>query len=113
MLNEKVTHISLGEGVIVESINNEKIYVKFNNSDENKVFKYPDAFEHFLKFNDSTLQEKADFDVDEKHKKDALKKEEARAEFERKFEQDMKEKMILEKSTRKQTRKRTTTKRHA
>ena len=110
MLNEKVKHIALGEGTIIDFNEGKKISVRFNNSEETKTFKYPDAFEKFLEFINPEMQEKALEDLQKKNEEERLAKEKTREEFEKKFEEDLKEKLILEKDSRRQSRKKSTSK---
>lgn len=110
MLNEKVKHIALGEGIIIDSNEGKRISVRFDNSEEIKIFKYPDAFEKFLKFIEPEKQNKALEDLQKKNEEERLAKEKAREEFERKFEEELKEKLIQEKDSRRQSRKKATSK---
>ncbi|MBL4937601.1 hypothetical protein JK636_17945 [Clostridium sp. YIM B02515] len=48
LINEKVEHISYGLGVVIEE-EATKILVQFTDDIGNKAFKYPEAFEKFLK----------------------------------------------------------------
>lgn len=48
LVNESVEHVIFGSGVITE-VNDNKIWVKFQDGIGIKVFLYPDVFEKFLK----------------------------------------------------------------
>lgn len=48
LINEKVEHISFGLGIITEE-ESTKILVQFTDDIGNKAFRYPEAFEKFLK----------------------------------------------------------------
>lgn len=52
--NQCVTHISLGAGKVVNQ-DDGYITVRFNNDD--KIFVYPSAFDHFLTADNAELQE--------------------------------------------------------
>lgn len=110
MLNEKVKHIALGEGIVIDFNEGKKVSVRFDNSEESKTFKYPDAFEKFLKFVNPEMQQKALDDLQKKNEEEREAKEKAREEFEKNFEENLKEKLILEKDSRRQSRKKSTSK---
>lgn len=62
LLSEKIKHIKFGFGLIagVEGdVGEEKIIVEFDELAEKKKFEYPDAFEYFVKFEKTSLQENA------------------------------------------------------
>lgn len=69
LVKQIVNHASFGQGTIVD-YSKGRITVAFG-SDE-KVFQYPAAFEKFLKFNDSKLQECALADLKKKKEAEAL-----------------------------------------
>lgn len=56
MLNERVEHNTFGIGVITE-VNDNKIWVEFQDSIGTKIFLFPDAFEKFLKAENPTVEE--------------------------------------------------------
>ena len=56
IVNEKVEHISFGEGVITEVVDN-KVLVEFGDNIGIKMFIYPDAFEKFLKAINPTVED--------------------------------------------------------
>ena len=56
MLNAVVVHCKYGKGMI-EKVDDNHLTVKFDSISENKIFTYPDAFERFLKFEATDLQE--------------------------------------------------------
>lgn len=56
LLNEKVEHSTFGCGVIAE-VNDNKIWVQFQDSIGTKIFVYPDVFEKFLKAENKEVEE--------------------------------------------------------
>ena len=48
LIKEKVNHISFGQGIILD-VKADKVYVSFHSQEDTKAFKYPEAFENFLK----------------------------------------------------------------
>lgn len=56
IVNEKVEHIKFGLGIITEA-EDCKIWVRFQNEIEEKLFLYPEVFENFLKAVNSTVKE--------------------------------------------------------
>lgn len=69
MTNEKITHTIFGKGTVL-SIEDNYMKVLFDNSKYGeKVFVYPNSFEHFLSFDNSTLQEQTSEALKLKQKK--------------------------------------------
>lgn len=101
LLNEKVIHIKFATGIIVDIAEDEKIIVKFNELAETIKFQYPDAFECFLKFENTLLQESAINQLQDKKVIIAKQKEERRLEFNKQYENYRKEEKKLTKKTRK------------
>lgn len=56
LVNEKVKHISFGDGVITEE-KDCKIWVQFQEEIGSKIFIYPDAFEKFLRAEDPEVED--------------------------------------------------------
>ena len=69
-IGERVTHKAFGSGVI-KNIENDRVIIEFTS--EEKTFKFPDAFETFVKFEDTDKQEavKAIIDINKKLKEEA------------------------------------------
>ncbi|MDR0862191.1 MAG: hypothetical protein LBN30_05390 [Oscillospiraceae bacterium] len=61
-INEKISHRQFGDGVITEQVE-AMITVQFDAHTEVKKFVYPAAFSTFLKFCDSSVQEKFDAEM--------------------------------------------------
>ena len=59
MKNESVKHVKYGAGR-VEELDQNHMVVLFEGETGRKVFPYPDAFEHFLRFDNPILQERAE-----------------------------------------------------
>ncbi len=55
LIKEKVEHISFGEGIILE-VKDDKVYVGFQNQENTKAFKFPEAFEKYLKVQNPVLE---------------------------------------------------------
>ena len=87
LLNEKANHIKFGTGVI-KSYENGIIRIQFGEEFGEKAFLYPTAFEHFLKFNNSLLDET----VQDELKQIVPEKERQRREAEQLKEDDRREK---------------------
>ena len=104
LINEKVTHIKFGHGIIA-AVNEDHLTIQFDSSEAEKIFKYPDAFEKFIVFSKSSLQEKAMQLLDEvkaeKEAQGAAKK----LEYERFIEELRKERSVKPKKQRKVTNK--------
>ena len=100
MLNEKVENRKYGVGTIVDIIDN-KITVRFEGLEEGKIFKYPDAFDGFLKFENKTLEEKALKDIKDKKNILAIEKAEKMLTDAREDEEKRKEKLEIAKEKRK------------
>ena len=99
MLNEKVKNIKYGVGTIVGTDDN-KITVKFEEVIEEKIFKYPEAFEGFLKFENNILEEKALEDLKEKNERLAIEKREKRLKDAKEYQVRRKEKLEMAKLKR-------------
>ncbi|MDF2672480.1 MAG: hypothetical protein K0R09_745 [Clostridiales bacterium] len=100
LVNERVEHISFGEGVIIE-VDDNKICVRFEENIGTKIFIYPDAFEKFLKAADKTVENKV---MEEFHKKqEQIEQELERIEKEREAAK-LEEKAKLELTKKKPTR---------
>jgi hypothetical protein len=94
IVNESVEHVIFGSGVITE-VNDNKIWVKFQDAIGIKVFLYPDEFEKFLKalnpsVEDNVLeewhrkQEQIELDLERKEKEcEAAELEEKKAKLQR------------------------------
>lgn len=81
MLNEVVSHVKFGRGTVVKNQENH-IVVAFDNSGEEKVFRYPDAFERFLAFQNQSLQQEAQAKLLEQKEAQAILLEQKRQQFE-------------------------------
>ena len=103
MLNEKVENKKYGVGTIVDIIDN-KITVRFEGLEEEKIFKYPDAFDGFLKFENKTLEEKSLKDIKDKKNTLAIEKAEKMLTDAREDEEKRKEKLEIAKEKRKATK---------
>ena len=69
MTNEKITHTIFGKGTVL-SIEDNYMKILFDNSKYGeKVFVYPNSFEHFLSFDNSILQEQTSEALKLKQKK--------------------------------------------
>ncbi|MBU3142387.1 hypothetical protein [Clostridium sp. CF012] len=90
IVNERVEHIIFGFGVITE-IENNKIWVQFQDNIGRKVFLYPEAFEKFLKAVNSAVESNA---LEECHRKQEQIEEE-RKEKERVVAEEKEEKVKL------------------
>lgn len=74
MMDKIVTHVKYGTGRIVE-VDGSHISVVFEEMEGRKIFRYPDAFEKFLNFEDPVLQRSAEAAAIElNHKKMAEEK---------------------------------------
>jgi hypothetical protein len=67
IVNERVEHTIFGFGVITK-VENNKIWVQFQEDIGSKVFLYPEAFEKFLKAVDATVESNI---LEEFHRKQA------------------------------------------
>ena len=99
MLNEKVKNIKYGVGTIVGTDDN-KITVKFEEVIEEKIFKYPDAFEGFLNFENNILEEKVLEDLRAKNERLAIEKREKMIRNAKEDEERKKEKLEMAKLKR-------------
>lgn len=68
LINENVEHITFGKGLIIEEETG-KITVEFHNQVGNKRFQFPDAFEQYLRFEESSLQEESLFMIESRRQK--------------------------------------------
>jgi hypothetical protein len=82
LLNEEVTHIKFGNGVIL-STENRIIRIQFHDLNQQKTFIYPDAFERFLKFQNPALDKKVKQELKIKNAQIALEMEKDRIEADR------------------------------
>ncbi len=92
MKNAKVTHCKYGKGVIKETKGNH-LTIRFETTEEDKVFTYPDAFEKFLKFEAAELQEMFAKDWKEHILVSALEEKRRQQEYQR-LENEKKREMI-------------------
>ena len=93
LVNEKVDHVSFGKGKILE-IKEDKVYISFQEQEEAKAFKYPEAFEKFLKAENSVIEEGI---------LEELRSKKARLEAERLAEEERKAKLRPEAPVKKTT----------
>jgi uncharacterized 2Fe-2S/4Fe-4S cluster protein (DUF4445 family) len=100
MLNEKVKNKKYGVGTIVD-IGDSKITVRFQELAEEKIFKYPDAFDGFLKFENKVLEGKALKDIKDKKNSLAIEKAEKMLTDAKEDEERRKEKLEIAKEKRK------------
>ncbi|MEQ8174126.1 MAG: hypothetical protein ABRQ26_03570 [Syntrophomonadaceae bacterium] len=82
LINEEVTHIKFGRGVILSTANR-IIRIQFNDGIEQKTFIYPDAFERFLKFHNPLLDDRVQKELKVRNDQIALEKEKDRIEAQR------------------------------
>ena len=78
IVGEKVIHKAFGEGIVTD-YKEDHISVYFNKITDEKKFVYPDAFEKFLAFESSDLQDRALAVLTQKNKRrqeERLKKQE-------------------------------------
>ena len=101
LLNKKVKHIKFGVGTIIGIVDNNKIIVEFDEEAENKKFQYPEVFESFLKFHNSSLQEDIIKKLEEKNEQDIIEKEKIALEYKKQYEKRKKEERKLTKKKRK------------
>lgn len=91
LINEKVVNVKYGIGEIIGIVGEDKIIVGFDKLTEYKKFIYPDAFESFLRFENTLLQTEALEKIEAKRKR---------------IEEDLEEKIIeLAKECKKSKRK--------
>ncbi len=86
---QKVQHKAFGVGKII-SVEDNKVKVDFTVGV--KEFVYPDAFEKFLKIEDSKLEKNIDELIDENKEKKNIEREQSIREREERFKQEQKEK---------------------
>ena len=91
LIKEKVDHVSFGQGIILE-VKEDKVYVSFQKQEDTKAFKYPEAFEKYLKAENPLIEEA----ILEK-----LRAKKARLEEERLAEEEKKAKLRPEMSVKK------------
>lgn len=96
MINEKVEHSKYGVGEIIE-VKNDKIIVVFNDANEQKSFKYPEAFEKFLVAKSNDFKEKIFEDICNRKMVIAKEEEQKRTDDEEEREKKRKEKLLLAK----------------
>ena len=104
LINQKVKHIRFSTGKVIGIVGEDKIIVEFDSLERNLKFKYPEAFEKFLEFENKSLQEKALKQLEEK--KALIKKEieEKILELNREYEEHRKEVKKLTRKTRKKAK---------
>jgi hypothetical protein len=105
LINEHVEHIKFGEGLIICEEHG-KITVEFPSQTGKKLFQYPDAFERYLKFDDSSLQAESLLILQDKKNQEEEENERRRLEYERK-ELERKKEELLQKKLSKKTSKTT------
>jgi hypothetical protein len=98
MINQKITHTTFGAGTVL-SVKDNYIKVLFDNSKYGeKIFIYPNAFESFMCFDNSTLQEKTCEELRIMHEKADTEKAAVDAEFKQKQQmEDIRVMLELEK----------------
>lgn len=72
MMDEAVKHVKYGAGKVTD-VNQDRVTVIFDGMAGEKVFRYPDAFERFLRFEDPCLQlsaESAVLDIKKRKKEE-------------------------------------------
>jgi len=82
LLNEKVKHKIFGDGVVT-GVSPKRIEVSFPESNEVKLFQYPDSFEKYLKIADKTKQKDILTELKEKNKGIKLKNAKIKKEFDK------------------------------
>ncbi len=107
LVNEKVEHISFGEGVIIK-VDDNKICVQFEENIGTKIFIYPDAFEKFLKAVDKAAQENVMEECRRKQEQieqelELIEKEREAAKLEEKAKLELSKKKPATRSRKKQT----------
>ena len=100
MLNEKVENKKYGIGTIVD-IKDSKLTVRFQELEAEKIFKYTDAFDGFLKFENKSLEEEAVKDIKDKKDKLAIERTEKMISDAKEDEEKRKEKLEIAKEKRK------------
>ncbi|WP_300384197.1 hypothetical protein [Clostridium sp.] len=103
MLNEKVENKKYGIGTIIDT-NDNKIIVRFKDLEEEKIFKYPDAFDGFLTFENKELEGRAIKDIKDKKNRLAIERAEKMLTDAREDEEKRKEKLEIAKEKRKATK---------
>ena len=96
MINQKVKHSKFGLGEIID-LKSDKITVIFDETKEEKVFKYPDAFEKFLEAKNNDFKEKIFEDICNRKMIIAKEEEQKRNDDEEERENKRKEKLLLAK----------------
>jgi len=103
LINENVKHTKFGSGAIVD-IEEGRVVVKFAEEQEEKSFIFPDAFESYLKLDNSQIQKDVLKQLGQKKDQAALDKK-TKMEAQKKKEEDIKEeKLELAKSKKKTTK---------
>lgn len=96
MINEKVSHKKYGIGEIIE-VKDDKISVIFEEGQEKKSFKYPEAFENFLSAQDNDFKEKIFEDICNRRMVIAKEEDQKRSDDEDEREKKRKQKLELAK----------------
>ena len=103
LINETVQHTKFGSGATVE-IEQGRVVVKFAEQQEEKSFVFPDAFENFLKFDNSLIQKDVLKQLRQKKEQVALEKNIKMQENMKKEEEAKEEKLELAKSKKRTTK---------
>jgi hypothetical protein len=107
LINKKVEHITFGSGVITE-VNDNKIWVQFEDNIGTKIFLYPDAFDRFLKAVNTKVEDNIMMDLHKKQEQMELEQERIREEREAAELEEKKAKLELaKKKTTRQRKKKT------
>lgn len=100
MVNAVVEHCKFGKGII-EVVKDNHLTVRFEETDEKKVFSYPDAFEKFMKFEEAAFQDIFAKDWKEHMLMTALEEKRKQQEYQRIELEKKKEMMALMKKRQK------------
>ena len=96
MINQKVKHTKFGIGEIID-LKSDKITILFEETKEEKTFKYPEAFEKFLEAKNNEFKEKIFEDICNRKMVIAKEEEQKRNDDEDEREKKRKEKLVLAK----------------
>ena len=75
LLNERVEHIKFGSGIVTE-MQDDKIWVQFQDDIGTKLFQYPEAFDKFLKAENLVLADYIQVELETKMQRLELEREE-------------------------------------
>ena len=103
LINENVQHTKFGSGAIVD-IERSRVTVKFAEQEEKKSFIFPDAFESFLKLDNSQFQKDVLKQLHQKKEQVVLDKKIKMQESKKKEEEIKEEKLELAKIKKKTTK---------